>query len=81
MPCSHIAIPGGGHAIICGPRHTKRCRVCGGISTKLCDYEVRPGKTCDAPLCSGCAVHTEPNLDYCPSHPRKEIQPCLFPTK
>ena len=51
---------------------------------KLCDYILRPAgqvvseldgmtahveaKTCDAALCQSCAVHREPDTDYCPSH-------------
>lgn len=50
---------------------------------KLCDYVVReafepeapdgltariPAKTCDAFLCRACAVHSDPDVDYCPLH-------------
>ena len=42
------------------------CAACGRLGAELrCDYPV-PGRksgTCDAWLCSGCAVHSEPDFD------------------
>lgn len=32
-----------------------QCVSCGGLAPLLCDYEVAPGKTCDAGICRGCA--------------------------
>ena len=77
MPCTTIALPGGQTAIVChdAPR-PRSCSVC-GVKTrryKLCDYQVLSGyrsatlSTCDAPLCTACAVHREPDIDYCPLH-------------
>lgn len=73
MACRDIQLPGGGTAIVCGPRtRTKTCVVCGRRqSSKLCDFPLRgakAGKTCDRPLCERCAVHSEPDTDYCPTH-------------
>ena len=62
-----------GTAIVCG-RAVKACRSCGHLATKLCDFAVAPGKTCDAPICAECAQHFEPNKDYCPEHRAKEEQ-------
>ena len=46
----------------------KPCAVCGAPSALLCDYPVGGGKTCDAPLCRGCAVCVGRNADHCPDH-------------
>jgi hypothetical protein len=31
---------------------------------------VGKSKTCDRVLCRACAVHKEPDIDYCPEHAR-----------
>ncbi len=70
MPCNRFDLPGGGYAIICGRRTQKRCS-CGRPAIKLCDYPLtgaKAGKTCDKPLCESCAVHREPDTDYCRVH-------------
>lgn len=65
-------MPGGGTAIVCGPRsgRIKRCVHCGGVSSKLCDGPRADNskRTCDRPLCTRCATHVEPNLDFCRAH-------------
>ena len=68
-----IDLPNGGRAFVCvrGPHRNKVCSVCRGPGDKLCDFPLGGGKTCDKPLCSRCAVHTEPDTDVCPSHPKK----------
>lgn len=54
---------------LCGPRHMSRsCAYCSRVHTKLCDFKMGPGKTCDAPLCTSCTVHTEPDRDICRIH-------------
>jgi hypothetical protein len=72
VPCNHVILPGGAHAIICGRGSRPRpCSVCGRPHSKLCDFPLRgakAGKTCDRTLCDQCAVHQEPDLDYCPAH-------------
>jgi len=82
MHCSHFNLPGGGTAIICGRDRLKACAVCGLPSAKLCDFPltgVKAGKTCDRPVCEKCAVHSEPDTDYCPTHARMIEQPtCAF---
>jgi hypothetical protein len=40
---------------------------------KLCDFPLtgsKQGKTCDRSVCSKCAVHRDPDTDYCPPHGR-----------
>lgn len=64
------------------PRRCSVCGV-KTYDRKLCDYVVKPAhetdsidglvahieaKTCDAVLCLSCAVHQQPNTDYCPHH-------------
>jgi hypothetical protein len=46
----------------------KRCHFCNRFADKLCDFPVRPGKTCDADICSRCATSVGEDLDYCPRH-------------
>ncbi len=83
MPCNHIKLPGGASAIICTRRGpAKRCCSCGGPSSKLCDFPLtgaKAGATCDRPVCQSCAVHRDPDIDYCPTHGRiieaKEVTP------
>lgn len=68
MPCKPL--PGGGYAC---SRGTSRgpCSSCGYvIASKLCDYRLTNGKTCDRKLCSHCAVKRAPTVDYCPAHAR-----------
>ena len=66
-----VRLEGGVTAIVChsGPRpRSKPCKCCGTRSNLLCDYPTGPRRTCDAPLCRGCAVSRGPNVDYCPHH-------------
>lgn len=48
----------------------KSCSVCKRKTreSKLCDFRMGAGKTCDAVLCQACATHTEPDTDLCPTH-------------
>jgi hypothetical protein len=76
MPCrTYRSEDGKGAAILCGRGPLpKMCVVCfQRYSSKLCDFPLtgsKKGKTCDRPLCQSCAVHKEPNTDYCPTHAR-----------
>lgn len=81
MVCRTIALPGGGIAIVCGPRPRRRaplrccvCNVSEPLATmKLCDGPaIRGPGTCDAPVCVEHACHVEPDSDYCPRHVPKE---------
>jgi hypothetical protein len=70
--CETVRLPGGGVAIVCGGRHRPRKRCVGcrmRAGDKLCDHTNSDGKTCDAPICAGCAFHIPgKDLDYCPVH-------------
>ena len=71
MHCQPIKLPGGQSAIVCGPTpRPKTCSVCKRQTRepKLCDFPIRPGKTCDAVMCPACASHKEPDTDHCPLH-------------
>lgn len=55
------------------PSRPRKCSGCGFMTgTKLCDGRVPSasgrGRTrlCSVPLCPSCAVHVEPDTDYCP---------------
>lgn len=67
MACEHVSLPGGGSAIVCGPRKRKRCTSCGGPASLLCDWKVGEG-TCDEPICARCTTSPAPNKDLCHSH-------------
>lgn len=71
MPCKTIKNDEGKFtAIVCsrGQRRAK-CQFCSNYSEKLCDYELRPGKTCDARICVRCAAHVPgKDIDFCPMH-------------
>lgn len=72
MACRKIDFGGGNFAIVCGRgSRPKACAQCGRPSSKLCDYQLKGnlgGKTCDRALCVNCAVHVDPDLDYCRAH-------------
>ncbi len=75
MPCEIRKDPDGKFtAIICRRgSQTKRCDICGRPGGKLCDFPLtgaKAGKTCDRSLCAACAVHVDPDIDYCPTHAR-----------
>lgn len=70
MACERIAFPGSEKgAFLCarGRSRAPRCRSCGAVATRLCDHEVAPGKTCDAPLCARHALRRG-ERDLCPPH-------------
>lgn len=71
MVCQRVPLPGGGSAIVCGPRQRKRkCVGCGKPADLLCDWKVpaRKSGTCDKPVCSRCATSPAPDKDLCPDH-------------
>lgn len=72
-----------GHTIVCGrrTRHLGICAECGlEAATVLCDgprlrgtfhqWSAVPGaeKTCSKPICRACAIHVDPDRDYCRDH-------------
>jgi hypothetical protein len=70
--CTTVKSPDGQvMAIVCGLRRRAlpRCKFCGqGEATKLCDFPMGNGKTCDVPMCDGCAKVMGFDRDYCPAH-------------
>ena len=76
MTCRPYVGPNGERGFVC--TRGERKKVCGQChrreATQLCDYSLRgakEGKTCDAPLCVGCAVKQPgKDTDYCPAHAR-----------
>lgn len=71
MVCQRVPLPGGGHAIVCGPkRRAKRCN-CGRPATLLCDARLKGKKgTCDRPICDQCTTSPAEGKDLCPAHAR-----------
>lgn len=47
------------------------CKYCSKPHTKLCDFPISPGITCDAKLCDLHAVPAGKNKDLCPDHKGK----------
>ena len=76
MTCKTVQI-GDMKAIVCTtPERRRRCSQCGCMvdtgKLKLCDAPriSDPRRTCDRPLCEGCAVHPYPDrdIDFCREH-------------
>jgi hypothetical protein len=74
MPITTVKTPDGKTftAFICGRGRSTPCMQCQRPSTKLCDFPVSKGKTCDAPICDHCTTPVGPDLDYCPKHKDKQ---------
>jgi hypothetical protein len=75
MPCQWIKLPDGTVAHLnIAKRRTAPCKFCaanGGRktpSTRLCDYELPNGKTCDAAMCNNHATSVGEDRDLCPAH-------------
>lgn len=69
MPCIHVAIPGGGHAIVkVANQPRKRCHFCPEWSVALCDGLDPSHKsgTCDRRMCEFHRHTVGPNQDLCP---------------
>lgn len=69
MPCYIGHTKTGGRLFLCGEfgQHCADTR-CMDVATKLCDYPVGDGRTCDMPLCDSHAFNVAPEVDYCPGH-------------
>lgn len=70
MPCSYVKLPDGGVAIVKHAKPRRRCCAFCRITWDglLCDFEVSPGKTCDAPMCKRHAAEVGPDRHLCPVH-------------
>jgi hypothetical protein len=77
MPCDFVETPHG-TAVVCsrGPRR-KKCAYCPNVGTQLCDYELKPGKTCGAPICKRCSTSPKPEVDYCRAHAGASAAPLV----
>jgi hypothetical protein len=69
MACRWYRLPNGTvvHLNV-GRTRSKRCSTCGEPADKLCDHVIAEGKTCDAAICAHCALHREPDSDFCKEH-------------
>lgn len=73
MGCSIEKTASGATIIMCGGGKTqRRCHYCTRMSTKLCDFPVGDGLTCDRRLCGQCAVSKGPDKDECRLHDLKQ---------
>ncbi len=55
--------------ILCGRSRRQTCKFCGVQPvSKLCDFPVGKGKTCDAGMCTKCSTLIAHEVDYCPTH-------------
>ncbi|MDR8105593.1 hypothetical protein KPB04_28055 [Burkholderia cenocepacia] len=72
MPCTPFRLPGGISGIICarGPARERRCSVegCNAPSGFQCDFQTKPGKTCDRHLCAVHAHLVGADTHFCPTH-------------
>ena len=75
MPGDVTKFPGGGGMIIhhrYGRQPRLPCFYCPRYHTKLCDFVLPNGKTCDRRICGQHATPgPEPNIDYCQEHRAK----------
>jgi len=67
--------PGYAFVRMCGDvvDKTWACSRCSRLATRLCDYPMGNGRTCDAPLCDECAsspYEIGADIDFCPTHAR-----------
>jgi len=81
MKCEAFKLPGGGTAIVCGPRRARaaRCQVgsCRRPHEALCDHKLEAypdGRTCDAKLCDLHRTRTGRDTDLCPYHARQAVR-------
>ena len=67
--CQTIDLGEGNFAIVCGVRKPAKCNFCKSRPhTRLCDFPVGGGATCDARICDECRKPGPNDLDYCPNH-------------
>jgi hypothetical protein len=73
MPCRPVYHDGKAVGFACGRGGPQTCKFCMKTNrhrpvTKLCDFPVGQGRTCDAGMCSDCATKIREEVDYCPVH-------------
>jgi len=80
MVCETVRLPGGGAAIVCGPRRRRpRCSApgCTAPSEFQCDAAVGR-RTCDRHLCRRHHTPGGVGIDFCPDHADHVRQPALL---
>ena len=69
MPCERLPMADGGTATVCSRGRQPRARCsCKRPATLLCDAPLGDGRTCDAPICTRCALEVAPDVHRCPRH-------------
>lgn len=50
----------------------RQCCNCHRTATRLCDWKIGSGRTCDKPMCptAACGSSPAPGKDLCPAHTR-----------
>lgn len=83
MPCEEFRDDDGNLiGVVCSRGKRRRsCSTanCDRPGTKLCDYALKNGKTCDRPMCARCAKKVGPDRDLCPPHVRLEERQAALP--
>lgn len=87
MPCERITLSNGGYGYLRLNREATRrqpCSICRRPASRRCDYPTAQGRTCDAWLCTRCALPLDRDTDWCPGHaleghPRPEPAPAPAP--
>ncbi len=76
MHCTHVTLPGGISAIVCGSgrRPHTYCVACDQVAAFLCDWKMGGGKTCDRQLCAVHAEEVAENKHLCPAHSKAWAQ-------
>ena len=75
MHCTHVKLPGGVNAIVCGSKpHPKYCTACDKRAPFLCDWKIGGGKTCDLPICAIHAEQVAEDKHLCPKHSKAWAQ-------
>lgn len=67
MPCYHLDLPDGGHALVRG-KLGPHCYKCRRVGEFLCDFPMGNGRTCDLPMCRGHSHSVAPGVDFCERH-------------
>ena len=76
MPCTHVKLPGGVSASVCGsgrPRPTY-CTACDKVAPFRCDWKTGGGKTCSLPICIHHAEQVAEDKHLCPKHSKAWAQ-------
>ena len=73
MTCKTVKTEAGITAIVCSRGRRPIICKCGSRGSKLCDFPIGEGKTCDRPLCDRHAVVISPGVDYCQIHANMEV--------